>query len=139
MRPRKQVEADSDVNDMRAKAREYERKYYHKHKDKLQAKRKVERPLRRRRVVAWVLAYLEAHPCVDCGEPDPLRLSFDHVRDEKRFDVSTAAANGWAVETIAEEIAKCDVRCHNCHMAKTAKERRTTMWQLLQEKHSGVV
>ena len=66
--------------------------------------------------------YLAAHPCVDCGERDPVVLHFDHLRDE-RTDVSYMTLNGFKWDTILEEIAKCEIRCANCHMTKTAKER----------------
>ena len=32
-------------------------------------------------------------------------------------------SSGWAWSTILEEIAKCAVRCANCHARKTARER----------------
>lgn len=61
--------------------------------------------------------YYESHPCVDCGEPDPVV----HVRGQKMFNVSEAAHKGFGIERIEAEIAKCDVRCCNCHRRKTAQ------------------
>lgn len=69
-----------------------------------------------------VLDYLAAHPCVDCGEADIVCLEFDHVRGVKRFSVA-AMIGDYAWEAIEAEIAKCVVRCANCHRRKTARER----------------
>jgi len=64
--------------------------------------------------------YLLAHPCVDCGEADPVVLDFDHVRGKKHLSVSTMIIQGFSWERVAAEIAKCDVRCANCHRRRTA-------------------
>jgi hypothetical protein len=61
--------------------------------------------------------YLLHHPCVDCGESDPVVLEFDHLRD-KRENVAILLRNtSWRV--VLEEIAKCEVRCANCHRRRT--------------------
>lgn len=65
-----------------------------------------------------IAEYLSAHPCVDCGETDIVVLEFDHVRD-KVADVATYANSGRSWERIWAEIAKCEVRCANCHRLKT--------------------
>lgn len=68
----------------------------------------------------YTLSYLEEHPCVDCGEADPVVLEFDH-RDpsEKTFSISEYTSNRPSLTRLATEIAKCDVRCANCHRRKT--------------------
>lgn len=65
--------------------------------------------------------YLLQHPCIVCGETDPIVLHFDH-RDSKlkRKCVSQLSGYGW--KAIKAEIDKCDVLCANCHMRKTAKD-----------------
>jgi hypothetical protein len=77
----------------------------------------------RRRAIEFLLA----HPCVGCGEKDIVVLQFDHLRD-KKFNVSTMIANGSSWKRIEAEIAKCVVRCANCHRLKTAKS-----WNLSSE------
>lgn len=63
--------------------------------------------------------YLQTHPCVDCGEPDPIVLEFDHQRD-KSSGVAQLLQSHVRWEVIAAEIAKCEVRCANCHRRRTA-------------------
>ena len=70
-----------------------------------------------------VREYLLDHPCVDCGESDPGVLDFDHLRD-KRANVSTLVQSGVSWESLADEIAKCEVRCANCHRRRTATNAR---------------
>lgn len=77
---------------------------------------------------AWLLAHLRAQPCVDCGEPDPMVLDFDHVRGEKKGSVGQLASLGVSLETLREEVAKCEVRCVNCHRRRTASVQRH--WRL---------
>lgn len=62
-----------------------------------------------------------AHPCVDCGVTlPPGCMDLDHVRDTKLFNLGqfhkARLIPGLTREAmIHEEIAKCDVRCPNCH------------------------
>ena len=70
-----------------------------------------------------VYEYLLTHPCVDCGESDPGVLEFDHVNGQKVSEVSVMIYDGYSWETIAAEIAKCEVRCANCHLIATSERR----------------
>lgn len=71
----------------------------------------------------WIAGYLANHPCVDCGEPDPIVLEFDHVRGEKRFNIADAVSKGVSLDTMIAEVAKCEVRCANCHRRVTYRRR----------------
>ena len=69
-----------------------------------------------------LVEYLLEHPCIDCGESDLLVLDFDHRdRRTKRMAVSTLLRYA-AWSALEEEIAKCDVRCANCHRRRTARQ-----------------
>jgi hypothetical protein len=82
----------------------------------LEAKRKRARAMKR---MHYLLEYFRLHPCVDCGEVDPLVLEFDHIRD-KSFDIGAGLPDrNW--ESILREIAKCEVVCANCHRRRTAE------------------
>lgn len=74
------------------------------------------------------LAYLRQHPCVDCGEADPVVLEFDHMSD-KLGDIAVLARK-WRWSAIEREIAKCEIRCANCHRRKTARERGYYLWRV---------
>lgn len=71
------------------------------------------------RTDALLMEYLDNHPCVDCREHDPIVLQFDHVRGDKIANITRLRDHKW--ETIEAEIAKCEVRCGNCHRRATAK------------------
>jgi hypothetical protein len=77
---------------------------------------------------AFVFAYLSEHTCADCGEYDPLVLSFDHVRGTKKENVSQMVNQGYALHAIKEEIEKCEVVCLNCHHRREKKRRGTKYW-----------
>lgn len=68
-----------------------------------------------------VYEYLQTHPCIDCGESDPVVLEFDHkVESGKLESVAQMIINNLSLENIFAEIQKCDVRCANCHRRRTA-------------------
>ena len=72
-------------------------------------------------VKRFIWTYLKNHPCVDCGEKDPIVLDFDHQRD-KVDSLAMIVRNRQTMKTIESEISKCVVRCANCHRRKTAKD-----------------
>ena len=65
----------------------------------------------------FVLGYLLTHPCVDCGETDPVVLEFDHLRDKVK---NVSAMLRGRLSRLIAEIEKCEVVCANCHRRRTA-------------------
>jgi len=104
--------------------REYKKKHYLKNKDRYVSAAEICNNKRRLVIRKAILDYLKDHPCVDCGESDPVVLEFDH-RDptQKVAAISKLRGNRCDLDTIIKkEIEKCDVRCANCHRRKTAKQ-----------------
>lgn len=72
---------------------------------------------------AFLLSYFSEHPCLDCGETDPVVLTFDHRNPEvKSFNVGDGLSAKYSVKRMQAEIDKCDVRCFNCHAKRTASQ-----------------
>lgn len=70
----------------------------------------------------YVIKYLLEHPCIDCGELNPVCLDFDHVSGDKTRNISDMIHAGVSIETLKTEMEKCVIRCANCHRKKTAKD-----------------
>ena len=73
--------------------------------------------------------YLHHHPCIDCGQTDFRVLEFDHVRGNKSNNIARMMGQGFSWSTIKAEIAKCEIRCVNCHRIKTSE--RSGWWRHL--------
>jgi len=82
-------------------------------------------------------AFLLEHPCVDCGEADLRVLDFDHREGtEKSAEVMKLAKAAYSWARVMDEIAKCDVRCRNCH-AKVTYERMGDTWRTALMRQAG--
>jgi hypothetical protein len=73
------------------------------------------------RNIRIALETLERSGCVDCGVTDLPILDFDHV-EGKVDSVMRMAAGGCSELRLHAEIAKCVVRCGNCHRRRTARQ-----------------
>lgn len=71
---------------------------------------------------AWMQDEKLRRGCIDCGYNEhPAALDFDHIEGEKRFAVSKVSRS---LEALKAEIAKCVVRCANCHRIRTSEARQ---------------
>jgi 5-methylcytosine-specific restriction endonuclease McrA len=90
---------------------------------------KAAKQVRVRALRAYVLHYLREHPCVDCGESDPVVLEFDHI-GEKTAGIATLVGAGVTLDVVRQEISRCEVVCVNCHRRRTARRGRWRRGQL---------
>ena|SRR5258708_5369841 len=107
-----------------------DKKYYLKDKSKhyLRVKRY------RQEMLLKIWDYLLEHPCVDCGNNNPIVLEFDHIRDKKASISDMVRLHRCSWQTLEMEIKKCEVRCANCHRIKTSKERNWSIIGLIAQR-----
>jgi hypothetical protein len=98
----------------------YKLSWYARNRDKHRHKVRTVRDKASANNRARTWSYLAMHPCVDCGEADPVVLEFDHLRDKLK-DIGYMVTAGFSWAAIELEIEKCEVRCANCHRRRTAR------------------
>jgi hypothetical protein len=76
-----------------------------------------------RRNMAYLRDVLAKSRCADCGDSRLLVLEFDHV-GTKDANVTDLARRGCALRRLEAEVARCEVRCVNCHRRRTTHGRR---------------
>lgn len=107
-------------------SRDYVRNHYNHNRDYYIQKAILRRMDLKEKGHAYLLEYLQSHPCVDCGETDIDVLEFDHTdRSMKKTEVSKMIHIGFQIEKLQEEVEKCDIRCANCHRRKTSREENS--------------
>jgi hypothetical protein len=86
-----------------------------------ESSRESDRALRAKRK-ARIDAIKVERGCVDCGyNSHPAALDFDHRPGVQKLFTISQSFRSW--ELVEAEIAKCDVRCANCHRIVTAERR----------------
>lgn len=130
--PKNRAKKDGLGSQCKECKRQIQHEWYRKNREQHIAACKVVRQNLVERVQRKVYDYLCAHPCVGCGEDDPVILEFDHRRN-KEANVSSLVNQGCSWARVLREIRKCQIRCANCHRRKTAREQRWFTWRLQQE------
>lgn len=100
----------------------YRREHYQRNRAKYIGKARRWNAKQKEALVRFLREYLVEHPCVDCGETRLPTLDFDHVRGKKWMTIAQMLHNRYSVAAVKAEIAKCDVRCANCHRVRTTKK-----------------
>jgi hypothetical protein len=78
-----------------------------------EAQREYQRRWYNARRAQWIVD----KSCVRCGSQD--RLEVDHI---DRASKVTNRVWSWSRERREDELAKCQVLCHDCHVVKTADD-----------------
>ena len=100
---------------------EYGKEHYAANRERYIEQARVQKVQLRLERTTYLIEYFKTHPCVDCGEADPVVLDFDHLRD-KLFDIGAGLIQKkW--QTVLAEIEKCEVVCSNCHHRRMARRR----------------
>lgn len=105
------------------KQKEYAHKHYVNNKSKMLSKSRANNKIAIKRNVQYIKDYLETHPCVDCGNSNTIVLEFDHVSGNKKMNLSCMKYGAYSLKALKEEVAKCEVRCANCHRIATYERR----------------
>ena len=66
---------------------------------------------------------LKRVPCTDCKVSyPPYVMDFDHLGD-KKLSINRLVQKGYSIESILEELKKCEVVCSNCHRTRTKNRK----------------
>lgn len=94
---------------------EYAAGHYRKNKEKYIDRTNAKRQQYKESFYRW----LSGKSCVDCGNNNMVVLEFDHVTGEKSYNISNKIGQV-PLESMMEEIGKCEIVCANCHRIRTA-------------------
>lgn len=101
--------------------RDYDREYWNKVKNKKGKKKQENQNKRYNKNKIAVLEFLKKSSCENCGNSDYRVLEFNHInREEKSFEISNGLFH--SLDSIFEEIKKCNVLCRNCHKIHTIEQ-----------------
>lgn len=102
---------------------EIDREHYVTHKERVQGRNKATKRSNREKGQEHLHKVLSGARCADCGTTDPAVLTFDHVRGQKKYDVSNMVSRGMSLDSLHIEIGKTEIVCFNCHMKREQKRR----------------
>jgi len=86
----------------------------------------------------WINLFKMSHGCSICGyDKHPSALCFDHIKPEEKHEMTKNGcskrnhAGGmfmlygkkFSSDVLLDEINKCRILCHNCHMEQTHNKR----------------
>ena len=97
------------------------RDWYERNKERHYGNVQKRRKLVSDEIVRRLTAYLKVHSCVDCGMADPRVL---HIEEQSGtgFSLKERLLQGATWTALLPEIERCEVRCANCRLLRTAQQ-----------------
>ena len=90
------------------------------------ARRRARWHKRRREQMQLLIRIREVIPCMDCGRSLPICvMEFDHRDGKEKAALVSQLPGRVKIETLLEEIAKCDIVCTNCHRNRSFLRRQS--------------
>jgi len=100
--------------------KERQRNYYYGSVDVQRSRARDRMRRKRERNQQWLVNKMVGAKCQDCGFDDTRVLAFDHLDDfEKHANIADMVSRGVSLDKLIEEVKKCRILCHNCHMLRT--------------------
>ena len=79
--------------------------------------------------LAWCDSTKKNAVCKECHDHAWRRLQFHHRNpEEKEYDVGFMVREGFPLDMIFAEAAKCDLTCHDCHQKIHQEWRERGYW-----------
>ncbi len=103
--------------------KEQQKRYYADTADEQRARARNRVARKRERNQQWVVNFLHGKVCEHCGLSDTRVLAFDHLDGFEKFaNIADLVSRGLALQKLKDEVTKCRVLCHNCHMLHTFEQ-----------------
>jgi hypothetical protein len=106
-------------------SKEARQRYYQKNRARVIASITEYKARITREAREYIIEVFRNKKCVDCGNDDPWVLEFDHRDTEKKVKCITDMVGVYKAERVKAEIAKCEVRCRNCHQRRTIEGNKS--------------
>jgi len=91
-------------------------RHYYRNKKKIKERAVEHNKKQKKKNREWIKEVKEQSECERCGEERKEALQFHHIdKEQKEKSVSRMVHEAYPIDTIMEEIEKCEVLCANCH------------------------
>jgi len=100
--------------------KEKQLKYYYDTVDIQRSRARERMRLKRQRNQQWMVNMMVDKSCESCGTKDTRVLACDHIDGhQKHANIADLVSRGASLDKLIEEVKKCRILCHNCHMLRT--------------------